>query len=205
MVSISAGSAGASRKALGGAVRRNRIRRTAAGNSEIAPTGDCPGMGHRDSSAQLGSHGGFFGAGAGVAEAASPSSRRLEPERQTAPIDGASEIGRGLDAAAAGALLYHFPLAVLRRGLQVPSIVLELRLWKPSLAMAPRGDCRSRWQATAALPSLHQGRIRSGAGNYPNTSSICRESRMSPSIACRALRVNRSERDVRPDARNSFS
>jgi uncharacterized protein len=37
-------------------------------NSEIAPTGDRPGMGHRDTSAQLGGHSGIFDARGGFAE-----------------------------------------------------------------------------------------------------------------------------------------
>src|SRR5271170_6060605 len=73
---------------------------TAARNFEIAPTGDCPGIGHRDSPAQLGGHGGLFGAQQGIAATDSSRTRALnragEARRLTA---------RGKSAAAWALLL----------------------------------------------------------------------------------------------------
>ena len=155
-------------------------------NFEVAPTGDCPGMGHCDSSAQLGRHGEFFGADERTAEDAARCQRAGTDAGtdQAEPDESPGSIGRS----ARGFLLASAPLhcvsfAILWRRLQISSLLLELRVSKPSRAMAPAA-ARAGSQAARALPAI-----------YARADSIrCRKPSKMPRIRVRARLAGRSRR-----------
>ena len=150
------------KKALGSAVRRNRIRRRLRETVTIAPTGDRPGMGHCDSSAQLGSDGEILALAAELL-ALLPARRRNPRSRRRGKIAG----GLGAARFSCASTWCCSRLFWAARASFIPPA--RITRMKPCAARRPprRRACD---QAAVAMPSFHARRSRSCAGGASGTS-----------------------------------